>query len=148
MNEDLKSNEGNIHIDVSKPTAFLGRPMNSGKKFAMASFTVRATRLQQKRTSSSSSTSGNVTTTTTTTKTRTFPKLPDAYWNNLVNNLYADFKRVLDNTYNIELIPIKDVLRAPSYARLEPISDKVLPWKLKKVIWVQKTLSLQHFQPS
>ncbi len=140
VKEDLQSNDGNMHIDVTKPTAFLGRPMSSGKKFAMASFTVRATRLKQKRTSSSSSTTGNITTTTTTTETRTFPKLPDAYWNNLVNTLYTDFKRVLDNNYNIELIPIKDVLRAPSYARLEPISDKVSTVEVEKSYMGTKNL--------
>ncbi len=128
INEDLGEAEGNMHVNVTKPTAFLGRPMNSGKKFAMASFTVRATKLQQSRTSTSRS--GNII--TTTTETKTFPKLPDAYWENLVNSLYADFERVLNNNYNMELIPIKDVLRAPSYNRLEPITDNVSVVEVEK----------------
>ena len=128
INEDLSPEEGGMHIDITKPTAFLGRPMSSGKKFAVASFTVRATRLQQSR--SSTSRSGNVI--TTTTETRTFPKLPETYWENLVNNLYADFERTLNNNYNIELIPISDVLKAPSYHRLEPISDNVSVVEVEK----------------
>ncbi len=121
INEDLGEDEGSMHINVTKPTAFLGRPMKSGKKFAMASFTVRATKLQQSRTSESRS--GNMI--ITTTETRSFPKLPDAYWENLVNNLYADFEQVLNNNYDMQLIPMEDVLKAPSYSRLEPITDNV-----------------------
>jgi len=136
INEDLETENGNIHIDVSKPTAFLGRPMDSGKKFAVASFTVRATKLQQSRSSISSSTtytaSHKITTTTTSTETKTFPKLPDAYWNNLVNGLYADFEQVLKRNYNIDLIPIEDVLKAPSYNRLEPISDNISVVEVEK----------------
>ncbi len=125
ISETLEKDDGFMQVKFNKPNAYYGRPMSSGKKFAVASFTVRATKLQQQRTSSSSSTIGNVTTTTTTTTTRTFPTLPDAYWENLVNKLYADFERVLKNNYSIELIPIEDVLRAPSYKALQPIEDKV-----------------------
>ncbi len=136
VTEKMETENGNMKIDVSKPTAFLGRPMNSGKKFAMASFTVRATKLQQSRTSSSTSsqTFGNTkyTTTTTTTERKTFPQLPDAYWENLVNGLYADFENVLNKNYDMELIPIADVLRAPSYARLEPITDEVSVVEVEK----------------
>jgi hypothetical protein len=136
INEDLESDKGGMHINITKPTAFLGRPMDSGKKFAMVSFTVRATKLQQSRTSTStsSSTFGNTrtTTTTTTTETKTFPKLPDAYWDNLVNNLYADFEQVLKNNYNMELIPVEDVLKAPSYNRLEPIEDNISVVEVEK----------------
>jgi len=122
--EEMETENGNMNIDVSKPTAFLGRPMKSGKRFAMVSFTVRATKLQQSRTS--------VTHTMTTTTTKTFPKLPDAYWENLVNSLYADFENVLNKNYDMELIPIADVLRAPSYARLEPITDEVSVVEVEK----------------
>lgn len=133
-----------MQYDVSKPNAFLGRPFSSAKKFAMVSFSVRATKLQQSRTTSGSSTStfGNmeVTTTTTTTETRTFPKLPDAYWDNLVNTLYADFKTILDKNYNIELIPVADVLKAPSYKDLEPISDNITTVEVEKSYMDTKNL--------
>lgn len=125
-----------MQYDLNKPNAFLGRPISSGKKFAMVSFSVRATKLQQSRTSVSSSTAtyGNMqtTTTVTTTETRTFPTLPDVFWDNLVNSLYADFKTILDKNYNIELIPVEDVLKAPSYKDLEPISDNITTVEVEK----------------
>ncbi|HGY55483.1 MAG TPA: hypothetical protein ENK44_07280 [Caldithrix abyssi] len=132
IRETLEKDDGFMQVEFNKPNAYFGRPVSSGRKFAMASFTVRATKLQQQRTSSHSSTIGNVTTTTTTTTTRTFPTLPDDYWENLVNKLYADFERVLKNNYDIELIPVEDVLRAPSYKELAPIKDKVSVVEVEK----------------
>ncbi|KAA3614152.1 MAG: hypothetical protein D8M58_18330 [Calditrichaeota bacterium] len=128
VTEEFETENGKLNIDISKPTAFLGRPMKSGKKFAMASFTVRATKLQQSRTDVSHTMTHKITTTTT----KTFPKLPDSYWENLVNGLYADFEKVLNNNYDMELIPISDVLKAPSYSRLEPISDNVSVVEVEK----------------
>ena len=128
IKEKLSAKEGGMNVNVTKPTAYLGRPMSSGKKFALASFTVRATRLQQSR--SSTARSGNMI--VKTTETRTFPKLPDAYWDNLVNNLYADFESVLKSNFDMELIPVEDVIKAPSYHRLEPISDKVSTVEIEK----------------
>jgi len=82
--------------------------------------------------STSSNTVGNIKTTTTTTTTKTFPQLPEAYWDALVNNLYADFEKVLMDNYNIELIPIEDVIKAKSYAALEPIKDEVSVVEIEK----------------
>ncbi|MCF8259324.1 MAG: hypothetical protein K9J12_01005 [Melioribacteraceae bacterium] len=134
--EDIEIDDANFSVDLSKPTAFIGRPISSGKKFGVASFTVRATKLQQSRSKTSSSTTyaGNykTTTTVTTTTTRTFPTLPDAYWESLVNKLYADFENVLLDNYNIQLIPIEDVVSAPSYKDLEAISDTITVVEVEK----------------
>jgi len=46
--------------------------------------------------------------------------------------LYADFEQVLKRNYNIDLIPIEDVLKAPSYNRLEPISDNISVVEVEK----------------
>ncbi len=136
VSETIKNKTGEMNIEFSKPNAFLGRPMNSGKKFAVASFTVRATRLQQSRTSSSSNTTytstHKITTTTTTTTTRTFPTLPDAYWDELVARLYKDFESILQENYNITLIPVEQVVQAPSYASLEPITDQISMVEVEK----------------
>lgn len=125
----IKEEMNGFNVQLSKPNAFLGKPFSKAKKFAMASFSVRATKLQQSRTSVRTSTSytatHKITTTTTTTRTKTFPKLPEAYWDNLVAKLYKDVMGVLNKNYNIQLIPMERVLNAPSYAALEPISDNV-----------------------
>ena len=136
VSENLKTENGNMKIEISKPNAFLGRSMSSAKKFALVSFTVRATKLQQSRTKTSSSTTHGVyfdtKITTTTTTTHTFPELPDAYWDNLVNSLYSDFERVLKRNYDIVLIPVEQVKRAPSYKDLEAIQDNVSVVEVEK----------------
>ncbi|NKB70148.1 MAG: hypothetical protein GKR89_23995 [Candidatus Latescibacteria bacterium] len=133
---DIESEQGNIKYEVSKPNAFLGRPFSTGKKFAVVSFTVRATKLSQSRTSSSSSTSSygsySVTTTTTTTETRQFPQLPEVFWDNLVEEMYADFEATLTNNWDVELIPVERALQAPSYAGLEPIDDGITTVEVEK----------------
>ncbi len=72
----------------------------------------------------------NVTTTTTTT--RKFTVLPDAYWEELVDELYRDFESVLKRNHNISLIPVEKVISAPSYDDLEPISDNVSVVEVEK----------------
>ncbi len=136
VQKEITTEHGKMKIDFSKPNAFLGRPFSSGKKFAVTSFTLRATQLQQSQSSTSTSTTETATsittTTTTTTTTRTFPTLPDAYWNDLVEKLYKDFESVLLSNYKIEIIPIEKTLAAPSYQGLEPIPDEVTVVKVEK----------------
>lgn len=57
---DLTDNKNAFDIRFTKPTPFLGRPFSSGKKFAVVSYSVRATELTQTSISSKSSTSGNI----------------------------------------------------------------------------------------
>ena len=125
----IEDEDGTMNYTASKPNAFLGKPMNEAKKFALTSLTVRATQLKQKRTESSSSTnyygSYKVTTTTTRTETRQFPKLPDIFWDNLIESTYRDVVATLQNNYNIELIPIEQVTSSPSYDELESIDDEI-----------------------
>ncbi len=126
----IETPQGKIKVELTKPNAFWGRPLNSGKKFAVVSFVVRATKLRQTKTKQKTSEfyAGNykITQTTTTTTTRTFPKLPDAYWENLVNSLYQDFEQRLTDVFNdITLVPIEKVLSAPSYKDLYPIKNQV-----------------------
>lgn len=132
VKKEIETPRGKMDIDFSKPNAFLGRPFSSGKKFAVVSFTLRATKLQQQKVSSSESTSGNVKTTTTTTATRTFPKLPDAYWDDLVEKLYKDVESVLLSTYDMKLIPIEKVLQSPSYQLLDPVPDELTVVEVSK----------------
>ncbi|MFY0606981.1 MAG: hypothetical protein JXR10_09705 [Cyclobacteriaceae bacterium] len=121
--------EDEFKVDVSKPNAFWGPPLSYPKKLAMASFVVRATGLDQKQveTSSSSYTSGNYkyTTTTTTTTTSTFPKVPDAYWDALVEEFYSKFEAALLSELNVEIVPIEQTMKARQYANLFSTPDTV-----------------------
>ena len=132
----IESDKGDISYEVSKPNAFLGRPFSTGKKFAVVSFTVRATKLTQNRSSSSSSTANygsySVKTTTTTTETRQFPQLPEVFWDNLVKDMYTDFEATLKSNWDIDLIPIERAVRTPSYVDLEPIDDGISQVEVEK----------------
>lgn len=133
---DLENDQGKMNYDISKPNAFLGKPFERAKKFALVSLTVRATKLKQSRSKTSSNTayygSYKVTTTTTTTTTRKFPKLPEEFWDQLIENIYTDVMGTLRKYHNIELIPMEQVLNAPSYGELEAIDDEVTEVEVSK----------------
>ncbi len=123
----------NFKVDVNKPNAYTGKPIGSAKKFAIASFAVRATKLKQVRKSTSTSSSSyysggykvTTTTTVTTTRTRKFPELPKEHWDNLTTELYNEFVQKLKSIYNIELIPIEQVTSAENYKLLFPIEESM-----------------------
>lgn len=58
--------------------------------------------------------------------------MPDEYWQGLVDGLYADFESVLMDNFNMELIPIEDVLKSKSYAKLKSIKDTVTKVEVEK----------------
>lgn len=133
----IEDENGTIQYSASKPNAFLGKPFSAGKKLALTSLTVRATKLKQQRAESSSSTGyyGTYTmkTTTTSTETRQFPKLPDIFWDNLLNTMYDGVITTLNsNLDGIEIIPVEDVLKSPSYAALQPIDDHITEVEVSK----------------
>ncbi|MCF7805550.1 MAG: hypothetical protein K9N46_14050 [Candidatus Marinimicrobia bacterium] len=136
VSDEMTSEKGTMEFDITKPNAFLGKPLSSGKKFALTSLSVRATKLKQSRTKTSSSSSYygsyKVTTTTTTTKTRKFPTLPDEFWEGLVDDMYDDVVQTFQDNYNIELIPVEQVTATPSYQELETIDDGVTEVEVSK----------------
>ncbi len=108
-------------VILNKPTAFRSPPLKRGKTFAMASFTVRATRLTQ----SKSDKKDLETVTVTTIETHTFPKLPDAFWDNLVARLYKQFIQQLQSAYpDIQIVPIEKTLQAAAYQELINVEEK------------------------
>jgi|GEM_PF-606881 len=118
-----------FEVQANKPNAFWGPPLSHPKKLAMASFVVRATELKQKqvKTSTSTSTIGNVRTTTTTTTitTKTFPEVPEVFWDQLVNEFYQKFEAALLSEMNVELVPIEKTMQAKEYDNLFAIDDTV-----------------------
>lgn len=140
----VKGSETPIKTLITKPSAYTGKPFSKLKKVAITSLTVRATKLKQSRTTSTSTTttSGNytVTTTTTVTRTRQFPKFPEVFWDNMVDNLYKDIEKMLKEQYGVELIPIEKVLASPSYQGLEPIPDEYSTAEVSKTYKGTKSL--------
>jgi len=127
----------NIQGRISKPNAFLGQPLEEGKKIAVASFVVRATKLSQKReydysyktTKFENTTEGAAIVTTTTDvnvkESSTFPKVSEQEWEKLVEEFYVDFEKELLEKWNITLVPIEKTMKSPSYNNLIAIGDKL-----------------------
>ncbi|MFK7924833.1 MAG: hypothetical protein AB8H47_22935 [Bacteroidia bacterium] len=109
-----------VKTNLNKPNAFLGQPLLAGKKLAVSSFVVRGM-LQSKNVESSSG--GGITTITTTTTT--FPQLPEASWDAFLAEAYQNFEKTLLEQWQVELVPIEQSMKAPSYERLLPSQDKV-----------------------
>lgn len=136
----IEDENGTIDYIASKPNAFLGRPFAKGKKLALTSLTVRATKLTQNRTETKTSSSTSyygsysVRTTTTTVKseTRRFPELPEVFWDNLIDSMYDDILATLNKNMSAEFIPVESVIKSPSYARLTPIDDKITEVEVTK----------------
>lgn len=137
---EIEDEKGKVEYQVSKPNAFLGKPFSKGKKFALTSLSVRATKLKRERTetSTSSSTSyygGNkvtTTTTRTTTYTKQFPTLPDVFWDNLINDMYEDVLATLNKNMGAEFIPMEEVINAPSFQKLPVIEDDITEVEVSK----------------
>ncbi|MFN8670762.1 MAG: hypothetical protein U0457_01610 [Candidatus Sericytochromatia bacterium] len=124
------SKEAPFNYHFNKPNAFYGKPISKIKKLALTSLSVRGT-LRNVQTSVSQSTVGNITTTTTTTTTRQFPTLPDAFWDQLLNNTYKDLVKILKEN-NIELIPVEKVLKSKEYEFMDNLDEENNKYKVSK----------------
>lgn len=155
-----KTKDG-FEVNANKPNAFWGPPLSEPKKLAMASFVVRATQLKQQQVNTSTSTSGNVTTTTTTTTTKTFPEVPEAYWDQLVNEFYKKFETALLEQMNVQLVPIETTMKASQYqhlfATMDTVSEEIVvkPYKGCKLLlpttfsetWASRTSTFPSDKP-
>jgi hypothetical protein len=108
---------------ATKSNAFWSPPFSEAKKVAIASFVVRATQLKQQETTTSSSTTGNIRTTTTTTITKTFPEVPEEYWDQLVEEAYFKFKEQLETQLGVEVIDIEHTIAAQQYDNMFSVED-------------------------
>ena len=117
--------EDGFSVQATKSNAFWSPPFSEAKKVAIASFVVRATQLQQSETSSSSTTVGNTRYTTTTTVTKTFPELPDEFWDALVEEAYFKFKAQLEAQLGVEVIGIEQTIGAQQYDNMYSVDDTV-----------------------
>jgi hypothetical protein len=117
--------EDGFKAELSKMNAFWSPPLSQPKKIAIASFVVRATELKQQEVSTSSSTVGNTRYTTTTTTTKTFPELPDEFWDALVADAYKKFKSEMESNFGFEIIDIEKTISAQGYDNMFSVEDTV-----------------------
>jgi hypothetical protein len=119
----LETPGGTVNMEVWKPNASSGAPFSQGSKFGVSSLVVRGTLFKQDVTSTTSYGYNTVKVTTVTT-TYQFPQLPDAFWDQLLNNIYTDIVSIFKKEFNIEIVPVENVTNSPHYKSFYPIGEK------------------------
>lgn len=123
INISVSGNENSLAYNFSKPNAFMAKPFSKAKKFALYSLSVRGLlRDVQTNITTKDNALMGTRTTTTTTITRQFPVLPNAYWDQLMNNSYKDVVKVMKDM-NISLIPVEKVTASKEYEFLDDVND-------------------------
>ena len=122
---------GEIKYQMSKPNAKIGMPFSEGSQFGLASLRVRGTLFHQE-SSTTESTSGNIKTITTTTTTYDFPQLPDAFWEQLMENIYTDVQEIFSSEFGISFVPVESVTGSQYYAEFYEVEEENTNVKIKK----------------
>lgn len=118
-----ESPNGNLNYEASKPNASTGAPFSQGSRFAVSSLSVRGV-LYKQEVDQSTSYGYNSTTVTTVTTTYQFPQLPDAFWEQLLNNLHADIVKIFKEEFNIEIVPTERVTESPQYKNFYTVAEQ------------------------
>lgn len=112
---ESEKKQGKFEYWAEKPNSYYAPAITNMKKVGLASLSVSGVLFKQTvSTSSSTNYSTGIKTTTTVTTTYEFPKLPDATWNNLVNQLYADLEAVL-KARGVNLVGPEKITAHPAY---------------------------------
>ena len=106
--------EGEYNYSVKKDGPYISPPVKLMKNVAVASFVVRGN-LSDKKVSSTKY--------TITETTKWFPQLSDETWQNLADNMYAEFKTKLESTLNLNILPLDVVIQSEAYKHTKPIKD-------------------------
>ncbi|WOK06453.1 hypothetical protein RT717_25595 [Imperialibacter roseus] len=114
---------GVLNFAASKPNAATGAPFSQGSKFAVSSLSVRGVLFKQE-VDESVSYGYNTKITTTTTTTYQFPKLPDAFWDQLLSNMYADIVTMFREEFDIEMVPTEKLTASSYYKEFYPVKEK------------------------
>ncbi|MFT5723546.1 MAG: hypothetical protein ACI9JN_000660 [Bacteroidia bacterium] len=111
---DLKT-KGEYLFTASKTGPYISPPIKLMKNVAIASFVVR----------------GNMTSTKTTTegdwlvtRKKWFPEYSDATWNTLTEKLYKQFKTKLEAEFQMNILPLEQVVNAEACMYAKPIADQ------------------------
>lgn len=108
---------GKFTFEASSSNAWYARPLNSQiKRIGIASLSVSGTLYQQEtETSEESSWASGYRTITTTTTTFEFPQLDDEYWDQFLENIYADLVNTLENEYGATIVDVDEITSNPLY---------------------------------
>lgn len=103
-----------MNYEITKPGAFLSRPLEQAKKVGLLSLSIRGT-TDKSYVEQSSSTTGNMKTTTTTTTTLRFPQQSDKTWDGLLESLYPAFMDVLKSELKAAEVPVDKITGTEAY---------------------------------
>jgi hypothetical protein len=118
-------------VTIIKNSIYSSVPFSKAKKFAVISFTTRATGLKKEITLSSVSyrweKQGDWLVENeyrhSETFTKQFPDLPVSYWQNISDMTFKELQKEFKAKLNIEIIPVQDVMMAPSYKDMSDIEE-------------------------
>lgn len=108
-------------FDAYKPNANSGIPFSRASKFGLASLSLEGStfKQEQKKGSSSYSVGGTrYTSTWVQTTTYQFPQLPDAYWDQVLEEVYQRMSTILQTDFSIPMAPVESVTSTSAYADL------------------------------
>ena len=128
-----KSEEANgeFGYEASSSNAWYARPLNTSiKRIGIASLSVSGT-LFKKEISTSEKDQymngyagyGKYNVITTTTTTFEFPKLDDIYWNQFLENVYADITSTLHNEYDASIVDVEEITSSSVYSEFYTPED-------------------------
>ncbi|MDP4763136.1 MAG: hypothetical protein NWR97_05710 [Salibacteraceae bacterium] len=105
---------GKFEYFAQKPSNFYAPALKNIESIGVASLNVSGV-LFKKETTESSYTSGNMRYTTVTTTTWQFPKLDDAYWNQLLENVYQSLNQNFTKNYGMTFTEVDKITAHPEY---------------------------------
>ncbi|RYY98315.1 MAG: hypothetical protein EOO11_08410 [Chitinophagaceae bacterium] len=112
---------GSVQYEFVKANAFSSRPIRQARTIAPLSVAVRGVLYDY-----SSKTSYNIGDQSYTQSTRSisFPQLPTAYWDALLENLYNDVSTVLQQVAGSRMLPVEATTKSEPYGRIADFSKE------------------------
>lgn len=127
---------GKFSYNAYSSNAWYARPLNTQiNRIGLASLSINGTLFEQETETSESETdygSYRVITTTTTTTTFEFPQLDDRYWNQFMENMYADLVQTLESDFGASVVDVDAITSNPIYNEFYEPEDENTKVYIKK----------------
>lgn len=111
INGDSEESSGKFKYIATSNNAWYARPLNTNiKRMGISSLSVSGTLFKRDvNTSERDNYSSGYREMTTTTTTFQFPKLDDKYWNQFLENIYADVTSTLRTEYGVSIVDVDQI---------------------------------------
>lgn len=117
INGDSQESSGKFKYTATSSNAWYARPLNTNiKRMGISSLSVSGTLFKKEvETSERDNYSSGYREITTTTTTFQFPELDDQYWNQFLENIYADVTSTLRSEYGVSIVDVDQITSNPIY---------------------------------